>query len=417
MDIFNLLEVSLNFIDYVVKDVNMIELNWIGKIIRWLIEGIGITGLGIIVFTVILKTIVLPLDIYSRISTKKQAYIMKKMKPELEKLQHQYENDKNMYNQKVMEVYKQNGYSMFSACIPMLVSLVIFMVVVTQFSAYSQYANLELYRGMVNAYNTNVVAYEQNADNPEGFLIRDEKEGNINYYVDFGAFVAYYDSHDYKVEKDGAKVQTAEELFSGIENDEDGKINAVKTYIALPARQAAADYYHENNAGFLWIKNIWYPDSLLNKEIPSFADFKKTVSKAEFDDYYENSYNEITYNLAEEKETFNGYFILIVLAIGVMLVQQLIMMRTQKDVNNLSTVDGSGAKTNKYTMIAMPIIYGVFSFFYSASFSVYMITNTIYSLITMLIINKVMDVVFDKREAKEEAERYTRKLPQTKKKK
>lgn len=417
MDIFNLLEVSLNFIDYVVKDVNMIELNWIGKIIRWLIEGIGITGLGIIVFTVILKTIVLPLDIYSRISTKKQAYIMKKMKPELEKLQHQYENDKNMYNQKVMEVYKQNGYSMFSACIPMLVSLVIFMVVVTQFSAYSQYANLELYRGMVNAYNTNVVAYEQNADNPEGFLIRDEKEGNINYYVDFGAFAAYYDSHDYKVEKDGAKVQTAEELFSGIENDEDGKINAVKTYIALPARQAAADYYHENNAGFLWIKNIWYPDSLLNKEIPSFADFKKTVSKAEFDDYYENSYNEITYNLAEEKETFNGYFILIVLAIGVMLVQQLIMMRTQKDVNNLSTVDGSGAKTNKYTMIAMPIIYGVFSFFYSASFSVYMITNTIYSLITMLIINKVMDVVFDKREAKEEAERYTRKLPQTKKKK
>lgn len=417
MDIFNLLEVSLNFIDYVVKDVNMIELNWIGKIIRWLIEGIGITGLGIIVFTVILKTIVLPLDIYSRISTKKQAYIMKKMKPELEKLQHQYENDKNMYNQKVMEVYKQNGYSMFSACIPMLVSLVIFMVVVTQFSAYSQYANLELYRGMVNAYNTNVVAYEQNADNPEGFLIRDEKEGNINYYVDFGAFAAYYDSHDYKVEKDGAKVQTAAELFSGIENDEDGKINAVKTYIALPARQAAADYYHENNAGFLWIKNIWYPDSLLNKEIPSFADFKKTVSKAEFDDYYENSYNEITYNLAEEKETFNGYFILIVLAIGVMLVQQLIMMRTQKDVNNLSTVDGSGAKTNKYTMIAMPIIYGVFSFFYSASFSVYMITNTIYSLITMLIINKVMDVVFDKREAKEEAERYTRKLPQTKKKK
>lgn len=417
MEIFNLLEVSLNFIDYVVKDVNMIELNWIGKIIRWLIEGIGITGLGIMVFTVILKTIVLPLDIYSRISTKKQAHIMKKMKPELEKLQQQYENDKNMYNQKVMEVYKQNGYSMFSACIPMIVSLVIFMVVVTQFSAYSQYANLELYRGMVNAYNTNVVSYEQNADNPEGFLIRDEKEGNVNYYVDFSAFVAYYDSHDYKVEKDGAKVQTAAELFSGIENDEDGKINAVKTYIALPARQAAADYYHENNAGFLWIKNIWYPDSLLNKEIPSFADFKKSVSKAEFDDYYENSYNEITYNLAQEKETFNGYFILIVLAIVVMLVQQLIMMRTQKDVNNLSTVDGSGAKTNKYMMIAMPIIYGVFSFFYSASFSVYMITNTIYSLITMLIINKVMDVVFAKREAKEEAERYTRKLPQTKKKK
>jgi membrane protein insertase Oxa1/YidC/SpoIIIJ len=94
--------------------------------------------------------------------------------------------------------------------------------------------------------------------------------------------------------------------------------------------------------------------------------------------------------------------VLIVLAIGLMVVQQLIMMRSQKDANELSSVDGSAATTNKWMMIMMPLIYGIFSFFYSAAFSIYMITNTCYSLITTLIINKAMDVSFAKKEENEE---------------
>ena len=74
-------------------------------------------------------------------------------------------------------------------------------------------------------------------------------------------------------------------------------------------------------------------------------------------------------------------------------------MRSQKDANELSTVDGSGAKTNKWMLIMMPIIYGIFSFFYSAACSIYMITSTLYGLVSMLIINKVLDVKFAKQEA------------------
>ena len=57
-------------------------------------------------------------------------------------------------------------------------------------------------------------------------------------------------------------------------------------------------------------------------------------------------------------------------------------------------------------MIMMPIIYGIFSFFYSASFSLYMITNTVYSIVTMLIINKCVDVWFKKKEEKGEFDEY-----------
>ena len=124
---------------------------------------------------------------------------------------------------------------------------------------------------------------------------------------------------------------------------------------------------------------------------------------------YEASYDEITHylrNSGYENESgkteggiFNGYFVLIVLAIGLMFLQQFISMRAQKDANELGSVDGSAARTNKWMLIMMPIIYGIFSFFYSAAFSLYMITNTLYGLIMTVIVNKIMEVSFEKQEA------------------
>ena len=166
-----LANLSQGVLGYGIKSIPEIQLNWIGTVIQWLIEGIGIIGVGIIVFTLILKTIVLPLDIYSRIKTKKQSLIMEKMRPQMEKLQKQYANDKNLYQQKVMELQKKSGYSMFSACLPMIVSLVIFIVVFNAFSTYSQYATLESYNDMVRDYNSVVEQYVYDeTTNPEGFL-------------------------------------------------------------------------------------------------------------------------------------------------------------------------------------------------------------------------------------------------------
>ena len=61
------------------------SLSWIGDFIKLLIESFGGIGVGIIVFTLILKLITLPLDIYSRVSSKKMALKQEAMKPELEK--------------------------------------------------------------------------------------------------------------------------------------------------------------------------------------------------------------------------------------------------------------------------------------------------------------------------------------------
>lgn len=426
---------------YGIKAISDVGLNWIGQLIRILIEGIGIVGVGIIVFTLILKTVVLPLDIYSRIKGKKQALIMERMRPQMEKLQKQYANDKNMYNQKVMELQKKSGYSMFGACLPMVVSLVIFIIVFNAFSTYSQYANLKNYNDMVGVYNGVVQSYVIDENNPDGFLKFDDEKSD--YTVRFDAFAKHYDGEkagkdeNYGVSKlDGndaldkqVYLYIANEYKTGhagyggsfdvsMVNDVDGngeltdtavsiRNTLVSYYLEEPAAKKVKEYYENgHNNSFLWVNNLWYPDSTLNKEIPNFSKFQSTVTKASIGDDYAESYNKVTAALTSQKSRYNGYFILIILSIGLMLLQQWISMRANKSVNELSTVDGSGAKTNKWMMIMMPVIYGIFSFFYSASFSLYMITNTVYGIVTMLIINKCVDVWFKKKEEKGELDAY-----------
>lgn len=400
-----------------VKQIESIDLNWIGDIIKWLVEGVGITAVGIIIFTLVLKTIVMPLDVFSKFKTKKQSLIMERMRPQMEKLQKQYANDKNMYNQKVMELYKKNGYSMLGICLPTIVSLVIFMVVFSQFSTYSQYANLELYRGMVDAYNgvaANYV-YDDSDSGSDGFLIEStDSDGEIVYRVDFDRFETYYNAH-MTAEID----DSYEDYIAGYDSDGDGQLTendmfrAVKNYMAGFARQAAADYYHAEKQGFIWVGNIWYPDSMLNREVPSFDNFVSSLSRASNLSNYEESYNEVTAYLTAEKEAYNGYFVLIVLAIGMMFLSQFVTMRMQKGMNELGTVDGSGKRTNKWLLILMPIIYGIFSFFYSAAFSIYMVVNTTYSFLTTIIVNKALDRKFKKLEERQELDRYLHKSVKT----
>ncbi len=412
--------------------IGTVDLNWIGFVISWIFNLVsdfpGAIAVGVIIFTLMLKTIVLPLDIYSRVKMKKQSLLMESMRPEMEKLQKQYANDKNMYSQKVLELQRANGYNPLGACLPSIVSLVIFMVVFSAFSQYSQYANLTAYNEMTKAYSNAVYEYVQAEDeqgdeyflvaavedglnNPQKYTPKRDENGKFTdgegkeidiygYYVDYDKFAAYYNV--YCSQTEGATPLPADWATQ----TEEQKNLFVSDFVRLGARRAAADYYisRRPQTSLLWIGNLWYPDSMLNKEVPTFANFRSTIQRAAgaIDANYEESYNEVTYNLTKQKNTYNGYFVLIVLAIGFMFLQQFITMRSQKAANELSSVDGQAAATNKMMMVIMPIIFGIFSFFYSAAFSIYMIVNTVYSLISTLIINKIVSVRFEKDSDKKE---------------
>ncbi|MBP5467211.1 MAG: YidC/Oxa1 family membrane protein insertase, partial [Clostridia bacterium] len=97
--------------------------NTFAKLIMWLVSITSSVAMGVILFTLFLKLITLPFDFMSRFSMRKNSIKMEQMRPELEKLQQQYANDKNLYNQKMMALYKKNGYSMFGACLPTIITL------------------------------------------------------------------------------------------------------------------------------------------------------------------------------------------------------------------------------------------------------------------------------------------------------
>ena len=189
--------------------------DWLSKIIAGIIGLVGDVGIGIIVFTLILKLITLPLDIYSRASMKKNNLKMEMMKDDLEKLKKQYKNNEQLYQQKMMSLYKKNGYNAFSACLPTIITLVFFIVVIGAFNKYSRIADREVFVEMGKSYDVCL----------DSFVEKDEN-GN-----DVGALIKNSDSSDYVLNINKAlEYKGFEVYFSGYEN---GKVNVETTKYAL----------------------------------------------------------------------------------------------------------------------------------------------------------------------------------------
>ena len=94
-------------------------------------------GWSMVVFTLLIKLVLLPLDYKSRKSMRR----MTKLQPQIAKLQKKYANDKEKLNQKSAELYRKEGINPMSGCLPMLVSMVILFIM---FDAMRTVANTEL---------------------------------------------------------------------------------------------------------------------------------------------------------------------------------------------------------------------------------------------------------------------------------
>ena len=395
MNVFNNILASISFFSE--DGLNNVPITGITKLVKILIETFSIGGLiavGIILFTLVLKVLPLPLDIYSRAATKKNALKMEKMRPQLEKLQKQYANNKQLYTQKMMALYKKEGYSTFAACLPTLFTLVFFIIVITAFNKYSTYANLNTFNEMAKAYNAGIVEQVNETDDLE-IVLNDE------------VITGY---------KAGATVRFKTD--STLTEDEK---NALSEKIVKAAQDKAADCYFEESKKmkFIWVKNIWIPDLPWKKAFVSESDYNSlfTYSKGMFkratidsDIKGKENYELLTGSdkLKDVKNQPNGYLGLVIISIASMLVQQIIMTKSQKAQMELQSVDGANgqaATTAKMMTWMMPIMFGVFSFMYSGAFSLYLIVSTLFSLATTTIINLIVEKVFVKKAMQEEEEK------------
>lgn len=80
-------------------------------------------GLAVILLTVLIRALMIPLYAKQMKSTAKMAELSEKQK----EIQVRYARDKEMMNQKLTELYQENGVSTYAGCLPLVIQLPILM--------------------------------------------------------------------------------------------------------------------------------------------------------------------------------------------------------------------------------------------------------------------------------------------------
>lgn len=87
-----------------------------GFIIEFIYNFIPNYGVALILFTILIKLLILPLNLKSQRSMVKQQKLM----PQIQELQRKYANDKEKLNKEMMELYQANGANPATGCLPLL---------------------------------------------------------------------------------------------------------------------------------------------------------------------------------------------------------------------------------------------------------------------------------------------------------
>ena len=287
------------------------------------------------------------------------------------------------------------------------------MLVISAFNQYSTYAKVNVFNEMAISYSNTI---RENLDV--------DKDG-VN-----DIEIRYYDGDNYEVITSITPEHDLEKIAYYTVKSGDEALT-VESQIKTLAKDAAAEKYFElsKQQKFLWVNNIWIEDLPWKKAFINEGSYSSIFSytkgcscKAnviESSINVEGVYKEITGSpkLNEVKDKPNGYLILVVLSIGSMVLSQLIMNKSQKAQLELQSVDQTAAQTNKMMQWMMPIMFGIFSFMYTASFSIYLIVSTLFSMFATRYIEKIVSKKFEKAIAREEEEKFNKRYAHLIKKK
>lgn len=299
------------------------------SLISWFGSWITNYGWVIIVFTIALKLLMSPLDIYQRVSTKKQQKFQAVMQPELQAIQTKYANDRERLNQETAKVYKKYNFNMGGMCFSMLITMGLSMIIFfTLFSSLRSYGNIKL-----------------------------------------------YDSYS---RLDNAYVQTiASDNYINASTDEE-KSNILNIAIETEYKQL------EKENSWLWVKNVWKKDTNESQ----FVDFEsyakhKNLSGDEKTAVKER-YDYIVKTIDGEESKANGYYVLIVLAVAIsFLTQWLSTKLTMPKGQKLNTM-------NKVMMGIIPLTMAILAFTSNVVFTLYVIVNSIMTAIITTILTFAM---------------------------
>lgn len=288
---------------------------------------VGAFSVTVIVFTVLLKILTFPLDVWQKESMRKNAKKMELMRPQLEKLQKQCGSNREMLMQKQRELYKKHQYSLFGSCLPMIVTMVVFFVVFGGFNAAVNRHSKETYVALEKAYKSEFEAAG--------------KEG-----------------------------------LSDAERSERAGAAAVEAY---------DEKYQER---FVWIKSIFAGDNW-QKAIPDAGTAEKSIPGLDTAMYKKVTASlAAKYNSGWNGYLVLPILVLALNLLSLALNKD--QMRQPAVPGQTEEQAKSQQAQSKMMQFIMPIMMFMFALFYSAAFTLYMMVNMLLSTIINLLYNLIV---------------------------
>ena len=296
-------------------------IGWFGS---WIVN----YGWAIIVFTICLKLVMIPLDIYQRVSSQKQTRFMSIIQPEMQALQAKYGNDREKLNQEQAKLYKKYNVNMGGMCLSMLLTMgVSLLVFFTLFASLRGFGTEKLYNSYAQLDKV-VIASVGETTSIESLDATDKAEIKV------------------LIEKEYENVKDAN--------------------------------------SWLWVKNVWKSDTNTSQFVDfdayashmGYTDEEKTIAKERYD-FIVNS-------IEDEEGAQNGFYVLIILAAAISFLTQFISTK-------LVTPKGQKLNTmNKVMFAIMPISMIFFAMSSNVVFTLYIIINSIMTALISTVITLIM---------------------------
>lgn len=423
--------------------------NLIGQWLVQLDEKLPTFGVTVIVFTIILRLILSPLDIWQKISQRKQSKAMRRLQPKLAKLQKQYANQPQLLRQKQAELQKQEKLHPFASCLPLIVTMVVFFVVFAGFrdlvayknediiervyASYTQYDEDEGSRHAMEAAGDFVISSQtdkllsdvkEGADVPQeeidklveeinaqikgedGYLAPGQEGVEGEYYLAYSKAFALYSEWNEK-----ATVGDKNDYRDALPEEDREILNKTIACFAENKNEAMVLAYEEHMEGFLWIQNIFMPDTGSNV-VPSVDEFVGGRIQAQMPDAAAGvSYDELTGPAQSalnktgtwDAGRWNGYFVLPVLSIALSFLSTWFTQKLSPAATPMGDAkqQKSQQRTMKILTYIMPLVMGIFAIMYSAAFAIYYFMSNLVSTLINVIYIIVTKIIDNKNRAKE----------------
>ncbi|MCM1194316.1 MAG: membrane protein insertase YidC [Corallococcus sp.] len=405
---------KINFFDY--SDDN---LGLIGKLVKLMHQGwIKNYGWTVVVFTVFLKLIMLPLDFWQRYSTKKSSVKMQKIQPLIESIDKRYGANTQRANEEKQKLYKKQGYSMVSTCLPMIISMVVFFVMFAGLRNYSTYSTITTFQVLSNEYYDTYAAelQKQGGDVWSAYKVKYDE-----------AYQAKYGEYEVKLEGDAVVSDKDKDYcdlyakISGIsaainadtaacEQAESVAFNAIKIAYTGGVNEDGTQIEGIRES-WLWIQNVWQPDtwdSIMPEYDSGANSFTASIDMSGYPaDMGKSTYNTIRQAILEsgvrgDAGKWNGLMILPILSIGLSFLSMFISQLMEKKNKNGEAIQQNQQQqaTNKTMMILMPLMMAYFGFIYTGAFAIYMVVNYLISILSTVALRWPVEKLVEKNIAK-----------------